>query len=90
MLGTSSAGSETLKNLVLPGIGEIMIVDDRKVDATDLGNDFFVTKNDIGRPKAEVLSEMLIEMNPDDVKGSFVAESIDSFVEQHADQIRDC
>ena len=32
MLGTSSAGSETLKNLVLPGFGNITIVDDKLVE----------------------------------------------------------
>ena len=31
MLGSSSAGSETLKNLVLPAVGKFTIVDDAKV-----------------------------------------------------------
>jgi len=67
MLGTSSAGTETLKNLVLPGFGNITIVDDKCVEQRDLGNDFFVTVDDIGKPKAEVALAMLLEMNPDDV-----------------------
>ena len=69
MLGTSSAGTETLKNLVLPGMGHFLVVDDRKVERSDLGNDFFVTQHDIGKPKAEVVTEMLQELNPDDTKG---------------------
>ena len=52
VLGTSSAGTETLKNLVLPGFGNIMIVDDKRVDARDLGNDFFVAQESIGQPKS--------------------------------------
>jgi amyloid beta precursor protein binding protein 1 len=28
MLGTGAAGTETLKNLVLPGVGTIVVVDD--------------------------------------------------------------
>lgn len=48
MLGTSSAGSETLKNLVLPGFGNITIVDDKLVEQRDLGNDFFVTNEHVG------------------------------------------
>ena len=44
MLGTSSAGTETLKNLVLPGFGHITVVDDKRVEARDLGHDFFVTE----------------------------------------------
>lgn len=31
IIGTSSAGSEALKNLVLPGVGRFTIVDDHKV-----------------------------------------------------------
>ena len=48
MLGTSSAGTETLKNLVLPGFGNITIVDDKRVEQSDLGNDFFVTEESVG------------------------------------------
>ena len=48
MLGTSSASTETLKNLVLPGFGNITIVDDKLVEARDLGNDFFVTAEQVG------------------------------------------
>ena len=44
MLGTSSAGSETLKNLVLPAIGKFTIVCDKNVTESDFGNDFFVTR----------------------------------------------
>jgi len=67
MLGTSSAGTETLKNLVLPGFGNILIVDDKKVEARDLGHDFFVTTESIGFAKAQVILNLLLEMNPDDV-----------------------
>jgi NEDD8-activating enzyme E1 regulatory subunit len=52
MLGTSSAGSETLKNLVLPAIGKFTIVSEDKVTERDFGNDFFVTRGDLGRSKA--------------------------------------
>jgi len=51
VLGSSSAGTETLKNLVLPGVGKFTIVDDHKVSFEDIGNDFFVTEEDIGKPK---------------------------------------
>jgi amyloid beta precursor protein binding protein 1 len=37
VLGTSAAATETLKNLVLPGIGEILIVDDHITCERDLG-----------------------------------------------------
>lgn len=53
-LGLSTAGTETLKNLVLPGIGSITIVSDRKVDETELGSNFFVTAQQFGKNLAEV------------------------------------
>ena len=37
LLGASASGSETLKNLILPGIGEYTIVDDALVLERDLG-----------------------------------------------------
>ena len=72
MLGTSSAGTETLKNLVLPGFGNITIVDDKRVEERDLGNDFFVTAESVGSPKAQVILDLLLEMNPEDVQGAAV------------------
>ena len=87
MLGTSSAGTEALKNLVLPGIGNITIVDDKLVSQRDCGNDFFVTMEDIGKPKAEVTLGLLTEMNPDDVQGRAIVQSVADFINNEAAQI---
>lgn len=54
MLGSTAVGTETLKNLVLPGCGNITIVDDAAVSEADLGNNFFVTEADVGSSRAEV------------------------------------
>ncbi len=54
LLGSGPSGTETLKNLILPGVGFFTVVDDSKVESRDLGNNFFVTENDIGRSKSEV------------------------------------
>jgi len=70
LLGGSPAGVETLKNMVLPGIGFISVVDGGKVTDRDLGNNFFVEVEDLGKDKAEVLLNRLLELNPD-VKGEF-------------------
>ncbi len=80
MLGTSSAGSETLKNLVLPAIGKFTVVCDLNVLESDFGNDFFVTREDIDRPKAQVVAEMLSEMNPD-VVGDHIFDSVQHFMD---------
>lgn len=65
LINADAVGTETLKNLVLPGIGRFTVLDDKLVTAADLGNNFFVTANDVGRPRAEVVAELLCEMNPD-------------------------
>lgn len=80
LLGTSSSISETLKNLALPGIGQFTIVDDAQVQLADFGHDFFVTREDFGRPKCQVICEMMMEMNPD-VQGHFRIQSVDQFLE---------
>ena len=88
MLGTSSAGTETLKNLVLPGFGHITIVDDKKVEESDLGNDFFITAESIGQSKAQVNLDLLLEMNPEDVQGVAIESSVATFIESKQDQIK--
>jgi amyloid beta precursor protein binding protein 1 len=54
LLGATGLGAEALKNLVLPGIGSFTIVDGAKVTSSDLGNNFFVTEEDVGRSRAQV------------------------------------
>eukprot|EP01084_Bolivina_argentea_P155493 270965_1 len=65
MLGSNVAASETLKNCVLPAVGIFTIIDDTDVTISDLGNNFFVTQDDVGKKRAKVVSEWLLEMNPD-------------------------
>lgn len=73
VLGGGPVASETLKNLVLPNVGEFTIVDAAKVEASDLGNNFFVEEAYLGKPRAETVCEFLLEMNPD-VRGHAVVE----------------
>ena len=68
LIRADSAGSEALKNLVLPGIGSFTIMDDFVTSSTDLGCNFFVSSSSLGKPRAEVVCELMLEMNPD-VKG---------------------
>ena len=63
-------GVETLKNLVLPGIGGFTIVDPALVTEPDLGVNFFLEEESLGKSRAEETSRLLRELNPD-VDGSF-------------------
>lgn len=65
VLGASACATETVKNLVLPGIGHVTIVDSARVVAADLGHNFFLEEGDVGKPRAEAVLRLLLEMNPD-------------------------
>ena len=68
-------GTETLKNLVLPGVGEFCICDEHNVTSLDLSSNFFLSTEDIGQSRAAAACNHLVEMNPD-VVGCCKCESI--------------
>ncbi|KAK0629952.1 hypothetical protein B0T17DRAFT_487289 [Bombardia bombarda] len=63
--GAGTVGIETLKNLVLPGIGRFAIHDDRVVDDADLGVNFFLDDNSLGKSRSQCMTELLLELNPE-------------------------
>jgi amyloid beta precursor protein binding protein 1 len=71
--GSSVAGIETMKNLVLPGIGSFTIADSATVTEADLGVNFFLEEESLGRPRANVCVRLLEELNPD-VRGAVVTQ----------------
>lgn len=56
---------------MLPGVGHFTIADAAVVKESDLGNNFFVTAEDLGQPRGEVATRLLLELNPD-VQGQAV------------------
>lgn len=88
LLNASGAGSETLKNLVLPGVS-FVIVDKALVTEADLGTNFFLTPEDLGKPRGERCAELLKELNPDDVTGGSLAESPEHIIETNPDFFRE-
>jgi len=70
LLNATATGTETLKNLVLPGIGKFTIIDGKKVDDSDFNN-FFIQSGSQGQSRAQVATELLNELN-DRVHGTAV------------------
>lgn len=68
--GSGTVGVETLKNLVLPGIGKFTIADDELVTEADLGVNFFLDESGFGKSRSESCVKLLQELNPD-VKGDW-------------------
>lgn len=73
LINANALGSETLKNLVLPGVGRFTVLDHELVTSADLGSNFFVDQSSLGQPRAEVVANLLQEMNPDVTGTSHVA-----------------
>ncbi|ORX59339.1 NEDD8-activating enzyme E1 regulatory subunit-like protein [Piromyces finnis] len=63
LLNATVSGTESLKNLILPGIGKFTIVDDKKVTGSDVGSNFFLTIDQIGQSRAKCVTELLKNLN---------------------------
>ncbi|KAG5231963.1 auxin resistant family protein [Salix suchowensis] len=63
LLNCGPTGSETLKNLVLGGVGSITVIDGSKVEPGDLGNNFMVDESCVGQSKAKCVCTFLQELN---------------------------
>ncbi|XP_022197494.2 NEDD8-activating enzyme E1 regulatory subunit [Nilaparvata lugens] len=84
LINATALGTEILKSLVLPGIGAFTIVDEKNVSEEDIGANFFLDANHIGKSRAKVATQLLLELNPD-VKGDFVDESPKQILETNPD-----
>lgn len=62
---TGVAGVEALKNLVLPGIGGFTVVDPATVTEADLGVNFFLSEDSLGKSRAQETCNYLNELNSD-------------------------
>ncbi|ESO96926.1 hypothetical protein LOTGIDRAFT_231724 [Lottia gigantea] len=82
LINATATGTEILKNLILPGIGSFTIVDDKKVEGDDVGNNFFLLRDSIGTPRGKIACELLSELN-EDVVGDFVEESTSNLIENN-------
>ncbi|KAL4859524.1 NEDD8-activating enzyme E1 regulatory subunit AXR1 [Chlorella vulgaris] len=74
LLNAGPTGTEALKNLVLGGIHSFTIVDGAKVTPPDLGNNYLLTADGLGMPRAQCAAECLKELN-ESVSGSYVEET---------------
>lgn len=69
--GAGVVGIEALKNLVLPGIGAFTVLDQATVAEADLGVNFFLEQESLGKSRAQETCRCLRELNPD-VDGHFL------------------
>ena len=63
--GAGAVGSEVVKNLVLLGVGHLLVVDFDTVELSNLSRGVLFRESHIGSPKAQVLARRAAELNPD-------------------------
>lgn len=49
IVGLKGVATETAKNLVLAGIGKLIVADEKDVSEEDLGANFFLREEDVGK-----------------------------------------
>jgi ubiquitin-like 1-activating enzyme E1 A len=62
IVGVSGLTNEISKNIVLAGVGSVTISDHRKVDVTDLGAQFFLPHESVGRNVGDIVALTISEM----------------------------
>mmetsp|Transcript_194 Transcript_194/g.384 ORF Transcript_194/g.384 Transcript_194/m.384 type:complete len:326 (-) Transcript_194:291-1268(-) len=64
LAGMDGLNTEVCKNLVLAGVGHVVIQDDKAVTNRDLASQFFIGPGDIGRNRAAASVEKAQALNP--------------------------
>jgi adenylyltransferase/sulfurtransferase len=65
VVGAGALGNEVVKNLVLLGVGDIVVIDPDSVELSNLARCVLFRAEDEGRPKAEVIARRASELNPE-------------------------
>ncbi|MEM3148162.1 MAG: ThiF family adenylyltransferase [Candidatus Jordarchaeales archaeon] len=63
--GVGALGSVAALNLAMMGVGELILADYDTIEVSNLSRQLLFREDDIGRNKAEVAREFLLEVNPD-------------------------
>ena len=64
IIGAGGLGCPVLQYLVAAGVGKIGIIDDDKVEVSNLQRQILFSHSDIGKHKAEIASKKLTQLNP--------------------------
>lgn len=93
VFGIGGVGGYVCEALVRSGVGAFDLIDDDKVCLTNLNRQILATRKTVGKYKADVMKERMLEINPDvDVcvhKCIFLPENADDFPFETYDYIVD-
>lgn len=65
VVGCGALGNEVMKNLVLMGVGHLVLVDFDCVEPSNLSRSILYRSSDIGQRKVDVAKRALLQLNPD-------------------------
>ena len=73
VIGAGGIGSPVIQYLAGAGVGRLTVIDDDRVDASNLQRQTLFAAADVGRPKAEMAAEAVARVNPGIAVASQVA-----------------
>lgn len=86
LINIGSIGTEITKNIVLSGIGHFSILDNNHiVTEEDLGSQFLLSKEDVGKCRIDAVKERIMDLNPR-VELTFELDSLDTLMAQKCDK----
>ncbi|KAI8819476.1 uncharacterized protein EV422DRAFT_534882 [Fimicolochytrium jonesii] len=63
IIGLKGLGVEIAKNVILAGVKSVTLYDPNPVQVADMSSQFFLYQEDLGKPRADVTSHRLAELN---------------------------
>ncbi|KAL8272692.1 hypothetical protein Esti_003396 [Eimeria stiedai] len=89
ILGCGATAAEALRNLVLPGVGRFALIDDARVQVSELSEHFLLSPDAVGDFKSRVICSRAVELNPA-VYGEAWAISPHRYLAEHARPRDEC
>lgn len=93
VIGLGGVGSYAAEALARSGVGHMTVVDKDAVDVTNINRQLYALHSTIGRPKAEVAKERILDINPEcdvyAIQKMYLPENEDEFCLKKFDYIVD-
>ena len=93
IFGLGGVGSYATEGLARAGVGNFVLVDNDKVDVTNINRQIIATHNTIGKSKVEVQKERILAINPEakvEVFQEFFMPESPEIFDETVDYIVDC
>ncbi len=94
VFGIGGVGSFVCEGLARSGIGNFILVDYDKIDESNINRQLIATVNTIGKYKADLMKERILEINPDAnvevIKEFYLADSPSDIITKDISYVVDC